>query len=211
MKWDYFENFGGVLPRVAGEFYFQGFICPVEFNTLLDRTFLRRHFFLRRLFLFYLISEFSLGFFRTDCIRKFNFNLRLFLKRKEISKYDCKTFCKQYFLYEHQFLTQKIENIWFSFVYCFFLLPSSITNKNNTSYLLASKFENYIICILSSHAILSSFLLCVIYIIISIAGLIRARSARGTEPRTHRRWSTSFRLVVTGLTERTRLQIVRVG
>ena len=85
-----FRNFGCVLPRVAGEFYFQGFICPVEFNTLLDRTFLRRHFFLRRLFLFYLISEFPLGFFRIDCIRKFNFNLRLFLKRKEISKYDCK-------------------------------------------------------------------------------------------------------------------------
>ena len=36
-----------------------------------------------------------------------------------------------------------------------------------------------------------------------IAGLPRARSARGTEPHTHRLWSTSFRLVVTWLTERT--------
>ena len=36
-----------------------------------------------------------------------------------------------------------------------------------------------------------------------IAGLPRARSARGTEPHTHRIWSTSFRLVVTWLTERT--------
>ena len=30
-----------------------------------------------------------------------------------------------------------------------------------------------------------------------IAGLPRARSARGTEPHTHRLWSTSFPLVVT--------------
>ena len=30
-----------------------------------------------------------------------------------------------------------------------------------------------------------------------IAGLPRARSARGTEPHTHGIWSTSFRLVVT--------------
>ena len=30
-----------------------------------------------------------------------------------------------------------------------------------------------------------------------IAGLPRARSARGTEPHTHGMWSTSFRLVVT--------------
>ena len=48
-----------------------------------------------------------------------------------------------------------------------------------------------------------------------IAGLPLARSARGTEPHTHGIWSTSFRLVVTWLTERTyvrtRLQIVRVG
>ena len=36
-----------------------------------------------------------------------------------------------------------------------------------------------------------------------IAGLPRARSARGTEPHTRRIWSTSFRLVVTWLTERT--------
>ena len=36
-----------------------------------------------------------------------------------------------------------------------------------------------------------------------LAGLPRARSARGTEPHTHRFWSTSFRLVVTWLTERT--------
>ena len=36
-----------------------------------------------------------------------------------------------------------------------------------------------------------------------VAGLPRARSARGTEPHTHRLWSTSFRLVVTWLTERT--------
>ena len=40
-------------------------------------------------------------------------------------------------------------------------------------------------------------------IAIVIAGLPRARSARGTEPHTHRIWSTSFRLVVTWLTERT--------
>ena len=48
-----------------------------------------------------------------------------------------------------------------------------------------------------------------------IAGLPCARSARETEPHTHGIWSTSFRLVVTWLTERTyvrtRLQIVRVG
>ena len=44
-----------------------------------------------------------------------------------------------------------------------------------------------------------------------IAGLPRARSARGTEPHTHGIWSTSLRLVVTWLTERARLQIVRVG
>ena len=30
-----------------------------------------------------------------------------------------------------------------------------------------------------------------------VAGLPRARSARGTEPHTHGIWSTSFRLVVT--------------
>ena len=36
-----------------------------------------------------------------------------------------------------------------------------------------------------------------------IAGLPRARSARGTEPHAHWIWSTSFRLVVTWLTERT--------
>ena len=30
-----------------------------------------------------------------------------------------------------------------------------------------------------------------------LAGLPRARSARGTEPHTHGIWSTSFRLVVT--------------
>ena len=36
-----------------------------------------------------------------------------------------------------------------------------------------------------------------------IAGLPRARSARGTEPHTHGIWSTSFRLVVTWFTERT--------
>ena len=36
-----------------------------------------------------------------------------------------------------------------------------------------------------------------------LAGLPRARSARGTEPHTHGIWSTSFRLVVTWLTERT--------
>ena len=33
--------------------------------------------------------------------------------------------------------------------------------------------------------------------IIIIAGLPRARSARGTEPHTHGIWSTAFRLVVT--------------
>ena len=48
-----------------------------------------------------------------------------------------------------------------------------------------------------------------------IAELPRARSARVTEPHTHGIWSTSFRLVVTWLNERTyvrtRLQIVRVG
>ena len=38
---------------------------------------------------------------------------------------------------------------------------------------------------------------------IIIAGLPRARSARGTEPHTHRLCSTSFPLVVTWLTERT--------
>ena len=47
-----------------------------------------------------------------------------------------------------------------------------------------------------------------------MAGLPRAGSARGTETYTHRIWLTSFRLVITGLTERTyartRLQIVRV-
>ena len=36
-----------------------------------------------------------------------------------------------------------------------------------------------------------------------IAGLPRARSARGTDPHTHGIWSTSFRLLVTWLTERT--------
>ena len=36
-----------------------------------------------------------------------------------------------------------------------------------------------------------------------LAGLPRAQSARGTEPHTHGIWSTSFRLVVTWLTERT--------
>ena len=36
-----------------------------------------------------------------------------------------------------------------------------------------------------------------------IAGLSRAQTARGTEPHTHKIWSTSFRLVVTWLTERT--------
>ena len=36
-----------------------------------------------------------------------------------------------------------------------------------------------------------------------IAGLPRARSARGTEPHTHGIWSTFFLLVVTWLTERT--------
>ena len=47
------------------------------------------------------------------------------------------------------------------------------------------------------------------------AALLRARNAHGTEPHTHGISSTSFRLVVTWLTERTyvrrRLQIVRVG
>ena len=33
--------------------------------------------------------------------------------------------------------------------------------------------------------------------ILLIAGLPRARSARGTEPHTHGIWSTSFRFVVT--------------
>ena len=36
-----------------------------------------------------------------------------------------------------------------------------------------------------------------------LAGLSRARSAHGTEPHTHRIWSTCFHLVVTWLTERT--------
>ena len=36
-----------------------------------------------------------------------------------------------------------------------------------------------------------------------LAGLPRARSAPGTEPHTHGIWSTSFRLVVTCLTEHT--------
>ena len=36
-----------------------------------------------------------------------------------------------------------------------------------------------------------------------IVGLPHAQSTRGTEPYTHRIWSTSFRLVVTWLTERT--------
>ena len=39
-----------------------------------------------------------------------------------------------------------------------------------------------------------------------VAGLPRARSARGTEPHTHGIWSTSFRLVVTWLTERTNVR-----
>ena len=38
-------------------------------------------------------------------------------------------------------------------------------------------------------------------VVIFLAGLPRARSGRGTEPHTHRLWSTSFRLVVTWLTE----------
>ena len=42
---------------------------------------------------------------------------------------------------------------------------------------------------------------------IIIAGLPRARSARGTEPHTHRLWSTSFLLVVTWLTERTYVRV----
>ena len=41
-----------------------------------------------------------------------------------------------------------------------------------------------------------------IKIIVLLAGLPRAQSARGTEPHTHGIWSTSFRLVVTWLTER---------
>ena len=44
---------------------------------------------------------------------------------------------------------------------------------------------------------------CKILLYYIIAGLPRARSARGTEPHTHGIWSTSFRLVVTWLTERT--------
>ena len=43
-----------------------------------------------------------------------------------------------------------------------------------------------------------------------IAGLPRARSARGTEPHTHGIWSTSFRLVVTWLTERTYVRVYRL-
>ena len=43
-----------------------------------------------------------------------------------------------------------------------------------------------------------------------IAGLPRARSARGTEPHTHRLWSTSFPLVVTWLTERTYVRTIMV-
>ena len=38
-------------------------------------------------------------------------------------------------------------------------------------------------------------------VVIFLAGLPRVRSGRGTEPHTHRLWSTSFRLVVTWLTE----------
>ena len=43
-----------------------------------------------------------------------------------------------------------------------------------------------------------------------IAGLPRARRARGTESHTHGIWSTSFRLVVTCLTERTYVRVYRL-
>ena len=49
----------------------------------------------------------------------------------------------------------------------------------------------------------------VLYIVL-IAGLPRARSGRGTEPHTHRMWSTFFRLVVTWLTERTYVCVCRL-
>ena len=43
-----------------------------------------------------------------------------------------------------------------------------------------------------------------------LAGLPSARSARETEPHTHGIWSTSFRLVVTWLTERTYVRVYRL-
>ena len=43
-----------------------------------------------------------------------------------------------------------------------------------------------------------------------LAGLPRARSARWTEPHTHGKWSTSFRLVVTWLTEHTYVRVYRL-
>ena len=52
--------------------------------------------------------------------------------------------------------------------------------------------------IFTNSASLVHWIICLI-----IAGLPRARSARGTEPHTHRLWSTSFSSVVTWLTERT--------
>ena len=46
--------------------------------------------------------------------------------------------------------------------------------------------------------------------VVFIAGLPCAQSARGTEPHTHGIWSTSFRLVVTWLTERRYVRVYRL-
>ena len=70
-------------------------------------------------------------------LRKFNFNLKLFWFVRILSPSKIVNMLEEIF-----FLWPTVSDIedwnWFSFVCCFFLMPSFITNKNNTSHLFHS-------------------------------------------------------------------------
>ena len=71
------------------------------------------------------------------CLRKFNVNLKLFRFKRILSPSKIVNMLEAIF-----FLWPPVSDIedwnWFSVVCCSFLVPSFITNKNNTSHLLQS-------------------------------------------------------------------------
>ena len=74
------------------------------------------------------------------------------------------------------------------FLLCFTLYFRAISNYKGGGLIFGGAIYGRVFCVTSLGGL---------YLEGFIAGLPRARSARGTEPHTHGIWSTSFRLVVT--------------
>ena len=96
---------------------------------------------------------------KSFCLRKFNFNLKLFWFVRILSPSKIVNMLQAIFFLWPLVCDIEHWNNWFSFVCFFFLVPSFIKMYKQCKSLVTIlstlfSFENYIICILSSHIIL---------------------------------------------------------